>query len=481
MSFLKKNRSIHEMDLTSGHLFWKIPLFALPLALTTAFQLLYTTIDLWTVSTFGGGSTSMAAVGSNGALINLIITIFFSLSLGANVALSNAKGAGDRDYAARVLHTALILALVLGVGIGVFGFFVSPILLEAMGTIPSILEKATTYLKIYFLGAPFIMIYNYSAQMLRALGDSKRPLYILAISGIVNVLFDFLFVYFLDLDVAGVAWATVISQGVSALLAVLIWVFNKQGYVRLNPKRLKIDRRSLTEIIRIGLPAGIQGFAFSLPNVLIQSSLYTITNTEISIDDIVAGSSASGQIEHYIYAIIESISASCIAFVGQNYGARKTENIKKVFWYCQAWNLILVGLFSGLSYLFADPLLLLFIRDSEGINVADALAAGKQRLLVFALTYVLDGVMDIDNSYCRGMKYSLPPAIIILLGCTGTRILFLFTLFQLDYFHTVFWLYAAYPISWMVVILVYIPVIHIIQKKAFARIDKLPPIAPKTT
>ena len=472
MSKTKKKLSIHELDLTSGRLFWKIPLFALPLALTTAFQLLYTTVDLWTVSAFGGGATSMAAVGSNSALINLIVTLFFSLSLGANVALSNAKGANNQPYASKVLHTALLLALFLGVAIGIFGYFVSPLLLKTMGTIDSILEKATTYLQIYFLGAPFIMIYNYSAQMLRALGDSKRPLYILAISGIINVGFDFIFVCFMKLDVAGVAWATVISQATSAILAVLVWIFNKKGYVRLSIKELRLNTRALWEIFRIGLPAGIQGFAFSLPNVMIQSSLYTITNTAISIDDIVAGSSASAQIEHYIYAVVEALSASCIAFVGQNYGAKKVDNIKKVFWYCQIWNLILVGLAGGLSYLFADPLLMLFLRDSEGINSADALIAGKERLIIFAATYVLDGVMDISNSYCRGMKYSLPPAIIVLVGCTGSRILFLLTIFQIDYFHTVFWLYAAYPISWVIVILTYIPVLTIVQKKAFDKLQR---------
>lgn len=459
-----------EMDLTSGNLFWKIPLFALPMALTTWLQLLYTTIDLWTVANFGGGSSSMSAVGSNGALIHMIITVFLAMSLGANVAIANAKGSGNKVYAEKVLHTALVLALFLGIAVGVAGAFLSGPLLKLMGTIDSIIDKATTYLTIYFVGLPFLMIYNYCAQIMRALGDSNKPLIILTISGIINVLFDLLFVVVFKLDVAGVAWATVISEAVSAILSILAFTFNKGGFVSFSPKKLAIDSIALKEIVRIGLPAGLQGLAFSVPNVLIQSSLYTITNDRIPVEDIVNGSAASGQVEGYIYALIEALSGACVAFVGQNYGARKKENIRKVFWYAQIWSIIANLLASLVCFVLANPLLGLFIHEADQEHLSFAIEAGKQRLFLFLCTYWLDGIMDIDSSYVRGMKRSTAPAIIIFFGCTVSRIIFLFTLFKLEPFHNVTWLYAAFPISWVLVDLVYIPVVITIQKKAFREI-----------
>ena len=416
-----------EMDLTSGNLFWKIPLFALPMALTTWLQLLYTTIDLWTVANFGGGSSSMSAVGSNGALIHMIITVFLAMSLGANVAIANAKGSGNKVYAEKVLHTALVLALFLGIAVGVAGAFLSGPLLKLMGTIDSIIDKATTYLTIYFVGLPFLMIYNYCAQIMRALGDSNKPLIILTISGIINVLFDLLFVMVFKLDVAGVAWATVISEAVSAILSILAFTFNKGGFVSFSPKKLAIDSIALKEIVRIGLPAGLQGLAFSVPNVLIQSSLYTITNDRIPVEDIVNGSAASGQVEGYIYALIEALSGACVAFVGQNYGARKKENIRKVFWYAQIWSIIANLLASLVCFVLANPLLGLFIHEADQEHLSFAIEAGKQRLFLFLCTYWLDGIMDIDSSYVRGMKRSTAPAIIIFFGCTVSRIIFLFT------------------------------------------------------
>jgi Na+-driven multidrug efflux pump len=339
-----------------------------------------------------------------------------------------------------------------------------------MGTIDSIIDKATTYLTIYFVGLPFLMIYNYCAQIMRALGDSNKPLIILTISGIINVIFDLLFVMVFKLDVAGVAWATVISEAVSAILSILAFTFNKGGFVSFSPKKLAIDSIALREIVRIGLPAGLQGLAFSVPNVLIQSSLYTITNDRIPVEDIVNGSAASGQVEGYIYALIEALSGACVAFVGQNYGARKKENIRKVFWYAQIWSITANLLASLVCFVLANPLLGLFIHEADQEHLSFAIEAGKQRLFLFLCTYWLDGIMDIDSSYVRGMKRSTAPAIIIFFGCTVSRIIFLFTLFKLEPFHNVTWLYAAFPISWVLVDLVYIPVVITIQKKAFREI-----------
>ena len=301
-----KRYEINEMDLTTGSLFKKIPLFSLPLALTTIFQLLYTTIDLFTVNQFGGGSLSMTAIGSNSPMINLIVTLFVSLATGANVVMSGCKGAGDRKKANKVLHTGIIIALISGLFVGIFGFAISPLLLRLMDTPASILSNATLYMRIYFIGLPFLMVYNFGSQMLRALGDSQRPLYILIFSGIVNVIFDFIFVYFLNMDVAGVAVATVISQFVSALFTILYFKNSTKCFVNFRIKELKIDKESLKDILRVGLPAGVQGLCFSIPNVMIQSSLYTISNYSISgiaisQEEIISGAAASAQVEGYIF------------------------------------------------------------------------------------------------------------------------------------------------------------------------------------
>lgn len=473
MEITKKKRS-QEMDLTTGNLFWKIPLFALPMALTTILQLLYTTVDLYTVANFGGGSNSMSAVGSNSALINLLVSFFVSIAVGANVALGNAKGANHKDIAENVLHTSLVFSLIVGLVVGVAGYFLAPYLLKLMGTPEEIFSKSVEYLGIYFIGAPFLLVYNFGSQCLRALGDSRRPLYILIISGIVNIACDLIFVIFFHMDVSGVAWATVLSEAVSAILTVLwLWI-NKNGYVHLTWKEMKMDKQSLLSIIKIGLPAGVQALGFNIPNVLIQSSLYTITNYTIdgvliSQTEIVAGASASSQIEGYVYAFIDAAAMTCVSFVGQNYGARKKENIRKIFWYSMVWMLISWGACTFITLLWPSEVLGIFITDGNGVNRSNALAAGKERLVLMMLTYCLDGFMDVDGQYLRGMKRSTSPALITLIGVTGSRILFLYTLFRLDYFHTIFWLYFTYPLSWAIVDIIYIPVILLSERKIFRK------------
>lgn len=465
-----------EMNLTEGNLFWKFGLFALPLALTTILQLLYTTMDLWTVTTYGGGSVSMSAVGSNTALINLIVTVFVNMSMGANVAISQAKGANDKQRAEKVLHTSLILALIAGIIVGLVGFFISGKLLEIMNTPSTIIDKATDYLKIYFIGLPFLMIYNYGSQILRALGDSKKPLYILIASGIINVAFDIILVKYAFLDVKGVAIATISSEALAAILTIIVLYFNKNGFVKLNFKKLRIDLSSLKDVLIIGLPAGIQGLAFSVPNVMIQSSLYDITNytidgVKISMDEITAGSSASNQLENFAFALEDAIGVSLCTFVGQNYGAKKKDNIKKSLWIAICWDIITCAFIATLFITLSKELLSIFITEKQGVIQANAVAAGQQRLYIMIIPYIFDGIMIICGDYLRGMKISTPPAIITLIGCTGFRIIFILFLFPIPYFHTIFWLFAVYPISWIIIDLCYIPIILFLQKKAFKQIE----------
>ena len=464
-----------ELDLTRGNLFIKTFKFCIPLMLTTIFQLLYTTIDLWTVSKFGGGSLSMTAIGSNGSLINLIVTVLVSLSTGANVCISVAKGAQDKEKAERILHTAFVIAFFGGIIFAFIGFFLAPQFLKWMDTPDAIIDKATIYLRIYFLGCPMMVTFNFGSQMLRALGDSKRPLYFLIISGLVNVLFDLVFVIKLDMDVAGVALATIISQGVSAVLVIWWFYYNKRGFVNFRFNKLKIHKEEFIDILKIGLPAGLQGMAFSFPNVLIQSSLYTINSETINgvtiyQNEIITGSSAAGQLEGYMFCMIDAFAVGCVSITGQNYGAKNIKNIKRGYLYSLTWLSIFWSFCAIIAVLFGMELLQIFITDSEGIIVENALLAGRERLLLMSFTYIFDGIMDLNGCYLRGMKKATIPAIITMIGCTGTRILFILTIFKLEYFHTIMWLYAAFPISWILVNIVYLFVVPYVQKRTFNKL-----------
>ena len=427
------------IDMTTGNLFAKIGLFALPIALTVVMQLLYTTIDLITVH-YGDSAESMGAIASNTALINLIVVVFTNISLGANVVLAQSRGANEKEKAEKVAHTSIIFALISGIAVGVLGFFISDDLLRMMGTEAHYLEKATLYLKIYFTGLPFLMLYNYEAQLLRAQGDSQTPFFVLAIAGLINIGFDCLFVFPMQMGVAGVAAATVISQGVSALLCFLSLWLSKKHYVNLSFKKFRIDGKILAEVVKVGLPAGLQGFFFSLPNVFIQASLYTIAPGNEQLEN---GAIASSNIEGYIYAGVEGLASAVMSFISQNYGAKKPENIKRILIYGLIWVTAYWGLCCFIVGFGYRGLLSLFV-DTE-----EAIAAGRERLFLMAFTYVLDGAMIITAGALRGLRHSVFPMLTTLVFCTLFRIVMLRTAFQLEFFHTLFWLYAVFPISWV--------------------------------
>ena len=427
------------IEMTSGNLFLKMGLFALPIALTTVMQLLYTTVDLITVH-YGDSAESMGAIASNSALINLIIVVFANIALGANVVLAQARGEGDREKAEKVLHTSLIFALISGVAVGVLGFFISDDLLRLMKTEEHYLAKAALYLKIYFAGLPFLMLYNYEAQLLRAQGDSQTPFFVLAIAGLFNIGADYLFVFALKMGVAGVGWATVISEGVSALLCFLSLKFSKRHYVSFFFHKLKIDGKVLGEVIKIGLPAGLQGFFFSLPNVFIQSSLYSIDPGNVQLEN---GAIASGNIEGYLYAGVDGFTGATMSFIAQNAGAKKAKNIKKVLGFGLIWTAIYwlaSSLVIGLAY---RELLSLFVDTEEAIE------SGRTRLFIMGFTYVLDGTMLVTAGALRGLRHSAIPMLSTLIFCTLFRIVMIKTVFNIELFHTLFWLYALFPISWV--------------------------------
>ena len=381
-----KNRT--QRDMTSGNLFIKLLIFAIPMMLTTVMQLLYVTIDLTTVH-YGDSAESMGAIASNNALINLIVIVFAGVSLGANVILSEAKGANNHEKAEKVLHTSLFFAIFSGIFVGIVGFIVSDDLLKLMGTEDYYFSKAALYLKIYFCGLPFLMVYNYSAQLLRAQGDSVSPFIALVISGLINVGFDCLFVFPLHMGVAGVALATIIAEAISASICIFILIKGKSNYVSLSFKKLKIDGKVLKEVLKIGLPAGLQGFFFSLPNVFIQSSLYTIDPGNA---DLVNGATASGNIEGYFFAGIDDISVSTMTFIAANVGAKNKDNIKKCILYGFTWGAIICGLVALAVAFLHRPLLSLFVDKEESFQ------AGYTRLSLLGYFYLLKRIKAFDLS-----------------------------------------------------------------------------------
>ena len=450
-----------QSDMTSGNLFKKIILFAIPAMLTTMMQLFYVTIDLTTVH-YGDSAESMGAIASNNALINLIVIVFAGVSLGANVLLSEAKGAGNKEKAEKVLHTSIIFALFSGFLVGILGFIISDDLLKLMGTEEHYMAKATLYLKIYFCGLPFLMIYNYTAQLLRGQGDSKSPFLALFVAGLVNIGFDCLFVFPLHMGVAGVALATIIAEAISAVICTLILIKGKNNYVGLSFKKLRFDVQSMGELLRVGIPAGLQGFFFSLPNVFIQSSLYKIDPGNVNLEN---GATASSNLEGYFYACCDAIAVSTMTFIAANVGAKNKDNIKKSIVYGLIWGSIFCFLIAMVTLLFHNQLLRLFVTNEESLK------AGYTRMSLMAYLYFFDFTMAFTAAVLRGIKRSTYPMITTLVCCTVLRIVLILTVFPLEYFHTVFWLYALFPITWVIATICNIVGLSIFLPKQFKTIN----------
>ena len=451
-----------QSDMTSGNLFIKLFFFAVPAMLTTMMQLFYVTIDLMTVH-YGDSAESMGAIASNNALINLIVIVFAGVSLGANVILSEAKGAGNQEKADKILHTSFVFSLITGFFVGILGFFISDDLLRAMGTEEHYFSKAALYLKIYFCGLPFLMVYNYTAQMLRAQGDAKSPFLALLIAGLINIGADCIFVFPLHMGVAGVALATIIAEAISATVCTFILVKGKNNFVNLSFKKLGIDFATLKELLRIGLPAGLQGFFFSLPNVFIQASLYTIDPGNVNLEN---GANASANLEGYIHACCDAVAAASMTFIAANLGAKNKENIKKIMLYGLIWGAIFCAFDALIVLIFHNQLLGLFVEDPESLK------AGYTRLSIIGYLYFIDFTMLFSAAILRGLKRSTYPMITTLVCCSVLRIVLLLTAFKLDYFHTVFWLYALFPITWVLATVSNTVALLYVVPKQFKAIDR---------
>ena len=430
---LKQNRR-YEMDMTSGALLPKILIFSGPLILTGILQLLYNAADVVVVGRFAG-ATSLAAVGSTGSLINLIINVFMGLSVGTSVMVARYYGAGDVRMVQDTVHTSILVALLSGIVVGIFGFVMAKPILRLMDSPDDVIDLAALYVRIYFVGMPFNLLYNFGAGILRAVGDTKRPLYYLTISGAANVILNLILVIVFHMGVAGVAIATVVSQAISMVL-VLLCLIRTQGIIHLDLKKLRIRKAPLLGIMQVGLPAGLQGSLFSISNVLIQSSVNSFLSTAM------AGNAAASNLEGFVYTAMNSIYQADLTFASQNYGAGKKDRVKSVLWNCLG-TVVVIGLGLGLLFMAFDRTLLsIYNQDPAVIDF------GVLRMHIILPTYFLCGMMDVMVGQLRGIGYSIMPMIVSLTGACLFRIVWIMTIFSMPQFHTLQMLYISYPVSW---------------------------------
>lgn len=424
----------YEIDMCNGPILKKVLLFSLPLMLSGILQLLFNAADIIVVGRFAG-SQSLAAVGSTTALINLLINIFIGLSIGANVMVARYYGGKRQKDTSETVHTAITMSLISGAFLIILGFFASKTLLELMGTPEDVIGRSVIYMRIYFAGMPVIMAYNFGSAILRAVGDTRRPLYFLTLAGVVNVVLNLFFVIKLQMDVAGVALATVLSQCISAAL-VLRCLMKMDGALKLQLSKLHIHKRKLLAIMKIGLPAGMQGAVFSISNVLIQSSVNSFGSIAM------AGNTASANIEGFVYTSMNAVYQTNLSFTSQNIGAEKYSRINKILFTCLG-TVTIVGMFLGFgAVLGGKKLLQVYSTDPEVISY------GMLRMTIICTTYFMCGWMDTLVGSLRGVGYSVLPMIISLTGACGFRVLWLFTVFA--WRPTLEILYISYPISWLI-------------------------------
>lgn len=468
---LKANKN--EMDMTSGNLFKKIFLFSLPIIFSGILQLLYNATDLVVCGKFGS-EHSVGAISATSSLTNLIIQLFMGLSVGANVLMARCFGANLKEKGQKIAYTSMIMATFLGVLLGIFGATLSGYFLSWMSTPDDVIGLSTVYLRIYFCGVPFSLIYNFGASLLRAVGDTKRPFYFLAISGIFNVGFNFLFVIVFKMDVAGVALGTIISQAISAICVIVCLIKNK-GFFHFSFKEMRFYKGEALEIVRVGLPAGLQGAIFSLSNVLIQSSVNGLGSTALD------GNGAACSIEGFVYTTMNAVAQACIAFVSANFGAMNWHNIKKSVWYSVFYVCILGISVGGLATALGKFLLSIYVSNPEAIEI------GYSRILVICLTYFLCGLMDTMAYAVRGIGYSLIPTIVSLCGACGIRILWIYTVFSIDSMHSLQGLSISYPVSWLLTFAIHTVVfivLYIKKRRYYSQIkpkEKEEAIIPEST
>ncbi len=454
------NSKKYEIDMTGGSLLKSIIMYSVPLILSGVLQLFYNAADVIVVGRFAGRE-SLAAVGSTTSITNLIVNLFLGLSTGVTVLISQEYGAKDYGSVHRAVHTAVGLSIIGGTLAGVLGFFASRQLLTFMGTPEDVINKSTLYMRIIFIGAPANMFYNFGSAVLRSFGDTRRPLYFSVIAGVINVILNLIFVILFKMDVAGVALATIISQFISAALIIKCLTGSTEFY-KLTLKKIKIHKKELLKILRVGVPAGLQSAIFSTSNVLIQSSVNFFGST------VMAGNAAAQNIEGFVYTSMLAFHHASTTCAAQNYGAGNIKRVKRgiITTVCLV---TAVGMIIGGSvYLFSHTLIGIYSPNE------DVIMAGMARNKIITNTYFLCGIMDVLMGALRGLGYSLLPMTVSLLGACGLRILWVFTVFASN--KTTTTLYMSYPITWTITLTVHlICLIIILRKKSrLAKSENLP-------
>ena len=441
----------YTMDMTEGPVLTKILMFSIPLMFSSVLQILFNAADIVVVGKFVG-DTALAAVGSNSALINLVTNLFIGLSIGANVIVARYFGGKQDENTSIAVHTSIALGFISGIILTLIGIIGAPFFLRIMLTPEDVLPQAILYLRILFAGITSMMLYNFGSAVLRAVGDTKRPLYFLLLAGIINVILNLFFVIVLKMSVAGVALATILSQALSCVL--VLWCLTKEdSAIKLNFRKIRINKIKFIQILKIGLPAGFQGVVFALSNTVIQSSVNSFGSV------VMAGSAAAQNIEGIVYFAMNSFYQASITFTSQCYGAKKFARINRVL----AMSLLCVvaaGLICGHGLLFSGYRILgIFSSNSQVI------VAGMNRLSVILSTYFLCGIMDVLVGALRGIGYSVLPMVVSLVGSCLLRLLWLATVFQMERFHTTTTVYLSYPISWAITLSVHAVCFAVLRRK----------------
>ncbi len=426
-----------KQDMLHGPLFSNIISYTIPIILTSLLQLLFNAADLVVVGQYCG-SISVGAVGATGSITNLIVNLFIGLSVGAGVCTAHAIGSRDETALHRTVHTALPLALVSGVILTVVGVSFSETFLRWMDTPKNVLPLSAVYMRIYFFGITFNMVYNFAAAILRAAGDTKGPLIYLTIAGVVNVILNLFFVAICGMNVDGVALATTISQGISAVLVVRA-LMKRTDACRFHPQKMHFYKAQLSKMMRLGIPAGIQGSMFSISNVIVQSSVNSFG------DIVISGNAAASNIEGFAYATMNAFHQTALNFIGQNEGAGQHKRVNRILWVCLGCVAVVGIVVGGGLYALAPELLPIYITDS-----AEAIEYGILRMSYVCLPYFLCGVMDVTSGALRGLGASFSPMLISILGVCGMRIGWIMTIFRIPEYHTLNCLYISYPISWVI-------------------------------
>ncbi len=444
----------YEMDMVNGPLLRNILLYAFPLMLSGILQLLFNAADIIVVGRFAG-SQALAAVGSTGSLINLLINLFIGVSIGTNVLVARYYGAHDVEGIEETVNTSIITAAVGGIVLIFIGFFASGPLLQLMGTPADVIEQATLYMRIYFAGMPAFMVYNFGAAILRSVGDTRRPLYFLIIAGVINVVLNMIFVVIFHMDVAGVALATIASQLVSAIL-VMRCLLQSEGALHLDLKHMSFSKDKMFAMLRIGLPAGFQGMVFNISNVLIQSSVNSFGSL------VMAGNTAAANIEGFVYTGMNALYQTNLSFTSQNYGAKNYKRLDKVLLYCMSIVAVVgIALGNG-AYMIGEQLLGFYTTDPQVVQF------GMNRLAIISTSYFLCGMMDVMVGSIRGLGYAIMPMIVSLMGACALRVVWILTIFQM--YRTQFSLYISYPISWLLTLAIHLICYLVVRKKVFSKL-----------